>query len=165
MDGQRPVLANRRGERVLKPALTKKKVEHWEEVTVGERGQETIWLPTGAEESLLAVTGRTAAIAATMIRPSQVTVPANAVAFKLLVIAGANTVTAGHVNVNIFRDKDGSTLGHTAMRVGLEMESVNASSSQVGDVPIVSGGVWYATAIAGTVNYDLTFYIVGFVLK
>lgn len=165
MDGQRPVLANRRGERVLKPALTKKKIEHWEEVTVGERGQETLWLPTGAEESLLAVTGRTAAIAATMIRPNQVTVPANAVSFKLLAIVGANTVTAGHVNVNIFRDKDGSTLGHTAMRLGIDMSTTNGAVSVVGDAPIVSGGVFYATAIAGTVNYDLTFYIVGFVLK
>lgn len=157
----RPILARR-----LSANQQQKKVTHWDEVAMGERGQKVMWLPKDDEELVVNSVTTVGAIAATFVRPAVIAVPRNAQSFILLAGVTANTVAAsGNARLRIYRSRNGSLVNDCAAIVSCDMYSINSAVYWQGMVPIINGGIYYEVTTAGTARYDMWIRIIGFVLE
>ena len=162
----RPVLSDvPRGTRVAGAAGTVKEVTNWDRLTKGQRAHRTVWLPSGQHYAIASATGQTAGLAVAIGLPTG-PVPKNAVGFKLIGFINANTVTTGNIKAMVFRDDQNTSLfTDSAFMVTCPMFAANYVQRFSGEAPIVQGGIAWATAVTGTVNYDITIYVVGFVYE
>lgn len=161
----RPVLGAPRGGRVVSPAAARKRVTNREQMTRTQRGHMDLWLPSGQDYAIISDLANTAAISPKIGLATQKP-PPNAVAFHVMVSVNANTVTTGSVRLNVYRFADGTLFTDTALTLSCPMFAASYSARVNGIVPISPGpGIWYGTTVSGTVAYDITASVVGYVLE
>lgn len=157
MDRVRPPL------KLTRPRTRDIRVSDRTQIDDGQRGSVVSWCPHSAV--LTQSLAQTAAKALSTITVP-VPVPQNAVAIMAIVHIASNTVVANSL-ATFFAyptfNVGGGILKAVAV-VTKEMSTNNGSMQIQAMLPMDRGAITYEVTVAGTVNYDLKIFLVGFVL-